>query len=190
MRMNSYCTAGHLAPNANWYSTGYLTKVADPAQLMTKFNIEVFDPRSTPDAPTSRMTADFGSFLQEFRGTDWDTQVAQAEWAGNGWPGIAVVRESDGLRLWVCAYDWAKDLGYIMDQSAAKRAAFIVGLMNVPPEFGLVQFTDGRVLSDSDFLIMEEEEVESLAELFFAERMSELVRQLLQSSPVNRFSGS
>jgi len=155
---------------------------------MTEFILEVFDPRSTPDAPTLRELADYSDFLKVFREADWEIQVAQAEWAGNGWPGIALERPGDGLRFWVCAYDWETDFGLVGNRPAAKQAAFIVGLVNVPPQFMSVHFADGRTLVDSDFLIMKKKEVESLAELFFTERLGDLLRQLLRNSPVNRFS--
>ena len=126
--------------------------------------------------------------MRELTDANWGLQVAQSAWVGSGWPGLAAERQSDGLRFWVCAYDWRIDFGVSCDQLKPTDASFIVGLINVPDNAIPVRLTDGRSLSDADFLITTLEDVNRLAELFFSGEMVELARQLLRHSPVNGFS--
>ena len=66
--------------------------------------------------------------------------------------------------------------------------SYIVGLVNLPPQLESIRFTDGQGLSNCDFLILDATEIETLARLFFEDRIDELIRLLLRHRPVNRFS--
>lgn len=152
------------------------------------FLLEVFRPQSTPDRPYSRASASLDDFIFEFRTNDWVKYAAQTPWARNGWSGLAVERLSDELRFWVCAYDWAADLGYEPSEPLQNPLIFIIGLTNLSARDGTSYIAAGRRLVDCDFAVTEPKQVEHMAGLFFAGDIERLINLLLQHEPVNRFS--
>ena len=126
--------------------------------------------------------------MQEFERNDWSTMTRQVPWAGRGWPGLAIVREPDGLRLWICAYDWTVDFGYAGPTVHNNTLGFIIGMSNLPSDQPVDFIRSGRHLSDCDFLTMEKQTVVLLARLFLDGKYASVASQLIKHEPVNRFS--
>lgn len=86
----------------------------------------------------------------------------------------------------MCAYDWVTDFGHVSDL----QPEFIVGLMQLPSDIDLTLISCRKLLTDCDFLITDPKMLEQLATLFFANEITDLVRQLVQHEPRNRFTES
>ena len=155
---------------------------------MSKFVIEVFVPTAKPGSPSTRTACNRQSFLREFRNYDWNKYVAQVPWSRNGWPGLAIERATDGLRFWVCGYDWGPEFDYHELSKPAQLLSFVVGLTNILPSMKISGISAGKRLTDCDFLVTDPSEVERLVDLFLSDDIEKLVTELLAMEPLNLLS--
>ena len=152
------------------------------------FRLEVFLPLSGCECASVRSNVGYSDFLRAFEGNDWSTLAQQVPWARNGWPGLAVVSEHNGMRLWIAAYDWTIDFGYSGPTARRDTTGYIIGLTDLPLDGSISYISGGVEFSESDFLIMEKDIVEYLVQLFFDGKHDDVIRMLLEYRPVNRFS--
>lgn len=156
--------------------------------ILLPFRLEVFLPQSGADCASVHPNAKYSDFLRAFEGNDWSTLAQQVPWARKGWPGLAVVSENNEMRLWIAAYDWTIDFGYSGDTAREDTTGYVIGLTNLPSDKSISYISGGVEFSDSDYLIMEQDVVKYLVQLFFHEKHDDVVRMLLEHRPVNRFS--
>ena len=155
---------------------------------MAEFRIEVFTPRSTVDDFEVINSADFDTFIQRLRNTNWAKQAAQVPWAGNGWPGMAIVREVDNARFWFVAYDWQIDFGVRFYAECDKQTlGFVIGVTGLADDLDVSCQKSQRKMTECNFLYTMEEDLEDLASYFFDCKDALLVSSLLRVEPINRF---
>ena len=112
---------------------------------------------------------DHEAFLHRFRTTEWELESQRSRWVDKAWPGIEVINNINGARLWVSAYlatwDWMPNVHQLW---------FLVGSENIPLPPRIVSMREGHMQTPYP------EDIECLFQHFFNEDFVSLIGEFAQ----------